>query len=78
MDEWELSGTTQHVSLAAAEATANWLRSIGRLAGWEFTAATLADGTHRVLRRRANDRTGGPERSPGPAARTHRTSQLTR
>lgn len=77
MDDWEISGTTLHRSLAAAQGTAIWLGSMERLSGWEFIARTMEDGSHRVLKRRVEgrvkpdeaDRDGsGVWRSPAPAS----------
>jgi len=74
---WEIAGRTAHRSLHAAMATATWMRSQKRMAGWDYTAATLADGTHRVLRRRTD---GRPPRSasPGADARPAPTHHLAR
>ena len=74
VDGWELSGEKCHPSLAAAGRVAIWLGTIERLAGWEFTATTLENGSHRVLRRRADGRptgAGGPGRTAARTPRPH-------
>jgi hypothetical protein len=57
--DWEVSGSTAHRSLAAATGVAKWLASQKQNRGWEFAATTLADGSHRVIKRR-RDRVASP------------------
>jgi hypothetical protein len=52
-DGWEVSPSGRpHKTFKAARATAVWLSSQRSKQAWEYQAATLEDGTHRVFRRR--------------------------
>lgn len=53
VDGWELSPAGRpHKTFSAARATAVWLSGQAKRQAWEYRAATLADGTFRVVRRR--------------------------
>jgi hypothetical protein len=64
-DGWEAVGAG-HPSLASAEGTVKWLESMKRRSEFEYSAATLEDGSHRVLRRPAPAEAG----AVGGTART--------
>jgi hypothetical protein len=51
-DGWELPARGRaHKSFKAARATATWLDGQKKFEHLEFSAVTLSDGTHRVIRR---------------------------